>query len=78
MAGRSNPARVVRVKEVALLRRPLTTVLTVAVVTMMIVVAMAMTLFADGTKERLRMNEEVLIVEEIRERYLDTRGPGLH
>jgi hypothetical protein len=60
------------------LRRPLTTVLTVAVVTMMIVVAMAMTLFADGTKERLRMNEEVLIVEEIRERYLDTRGPGLH
>jgi hypothetical protein len=45
---------------------------------MMIVVAMAMTLFADGTKERLRMNEEVLIVEEIRERYLDTRGPGLH
>jgi hypothetical protein len=24
------------------------------------------------------MNEEVLIVEEIRERYLDTRGPGLH
>ena len=60
------------------MRRPLTTVLTVAVVTMMIVVAMAMTLFADGTKERLRMNEEVLIVEEIRERYLDTRGPGLH
>jgi hypothetical protein len=52
MGPRSNPARVVRVKEVALLRRLLTTVLTVAVVTMMIVVAMAMALFADGTKER--------------------------
>jgi hypothetical protein len=24
------------------------------------------------------MNEEILIVEEIRERYLDTRGLGLH
>jgi hypothetical protein len=52
MGARSNPARVVRVKEVVLLRRLLTTVLTVAVVTMMIVVAMAMALFADGTKER--------------------------
>jgi hypothetical protein len=52
MDGRSNPARVVRVKEVALLRRLLTTVLTAAVVTMMIMVAMAMALFADGTKER--------------------------
>ena len=52
MGARSNPARVVRVKEVALLRRLLTTVLTVAVVTMMIVVAMAMALFADDTKER--------------------------
>jgi hypothetical protein len=54
MGARSNPARVVRVKEVALLRRLLllTTVLTVAVVTMMIVLAMAMALFADDTKER--------------------------
>jgi hypothetical protein len=51
MDGRSNPAGVVRVKEVALLRRLLTTVLTAAVVTM-IMVAMAMALFADGTKER--------------------------
>ena len=34
------------------MRRLLTTVLTVAVVTMMIVVAMAMALFADDTKER--------------------------
>jgi hypothetical protein len=51
MGARSNPARVVRVKEVALLRRLLTTVLTAAVVTM-IMVAMAMALFADGTKER--------------------------
>ena len=50
--SRSNPTRVVRVKEVALLRRLLTTVLTVAVVTMMIVVAMAMALFADEPKER--------------------------
>jgi hypothetical protein len=52
MDGRSNPAGVARVKEVALLRRLLTTVLTAAVVTMMIVVAMAMALFADDTKER--------------------------
>ena len=52
MGARSNPARAVRVKEVALLRRLLTTVLTVAVVTMMIVLAMAMALFADDTKER--------------------------
>jgi hypothetical protein len=52
MGARSNPAGVVRVKEVALLRRLLTTVLTVAVVTMMIVLAMAMALFADDTKER--------------------------
>jgi hypothetical protein len=43
---------VVRVKEVALLRHLLTTVLTVAVVTMMIVLAMAMALFADEPKER--------------------------
>jgi hypothetical protein len=52
MGARSNPARVVRVKEVVLLRPLRTRVLTVAVVTMMIVVAMAMALFADGTKER--------------------------
>jgi hypothetical protein len=52
MGARSNSARVVRVKEVALLRRLLTTVLTVAVVTMMIVLAMAIALFADDTKER--------------------------
>jgi hypothetical protein len=52
MGARSTPARVVRVKEVALLRRLLTTVLTVAVVTMMIVLAMAIALFADDTKER--------------------------
>jgi len=51
MGARSNPARVVRVKEVVLLRRLRTRVLTVAVVTMMIVVAMAMALFADDTKE---------------------------
>jgi len=52
MGARSNPARVVRVKEVVLLRRLRTRVLTVAVVTKMIVVAMAMALFADDTKER--------------------------
>jgi hypothetical protein len=51
MDGRSNPAGVVREKEVALMRC-LLTVLTVAVVTMMIMVAMAMPLFADSTKER--------------------------
>jgi hypothetical protein len=51
MDGRSTPARVVRGKEGALMRRLLTTVLTVAVVTM-IMVAMAMPLFADNTKER--------------------------
>jgi hypothetical protein len=51
MDGRSNPVRVVRGKEVALMRRLFTTVLTVAVV-MMIMVAMAMPLFADNTKER--------------------------
>ncbi len=51
MDGRSNPARVVREMEVALMRRLLTTVQTVAVVTMMIMVAMAMPLFADSTKE---------------------------
>jgi hypothetical protein len=51
MDGRSNLAGVVRGKEVALMRRLLTTVLTVAVV-MMIMVAMAMPLFADNTKER--------------------------
>jgi hypothetical protein len=52
MGARSNPARVVREKEVALLRRLRTRVLTVAVVTMMFVVAMATALFADDTKER--------------------------
>jgi hypothetical protein len=52
MGARSNAARVVREKEVPLLRRLLTTVLTVAVVTMMNMVAMAMTLFANNTKER--------------------------
>jgi hypothetical protein len=51
MDGRSNPAGVAREKEVALMRR-LLTVLTVAVVTMMIMVAMAMPLFAESTKER--------------------------
>jgi hypothetical protein len=49
--GRSNPARVVRGKEVALMRLLLTTVPTVAVV-MMLMVAMAIPLFADNTKER--------------------------
>jgi hypothetical protein len=52
MDGRSNSAGVAREKEVALMRHLLTTVLTVAVVTMMIMVAMAMPLFADGTKVR--------------------------
>jgi hypothetical protein len=51
MDGRSNPAGVAREKEVALMRR-LLTVLTVAVVTMMIMVAMAVPLFAESTKER--------------------------
>jgi hypothetical protein len=52
MDGRSNSARVAREKEVALLRSLRTRVLTVAVVTMMIMVAMAMPLLADSTKER--------------------------
>jgi hypothetical protein len=52
MDDRSNSARVANEKEVALLRRLHTKVLTVAVATMMIMVAMAMPLLADSTKER--------------------------